>query len=118
MKSRFPITMMYAVIFATTPAQAKIPALHTDAQIVSFTDRVVRLNRLSANTNCLQYSADTSQRGRIYVKAFEIHDKVCGGDRQTQPLLFTVRYDLRVGSAATDKGSVDGAFHPIRTPAS
>ena len=92
--------------------------LHSDDQIIDYTDRVVRLNRLSSNIDCLQYSADTSVRGMIYVKAFEVHDAKCGGDSQVRSLLFTILYNLKNSSAATDKGSITNSFHRIRTPLS
>ena len=78
-----------------SPSYAGPLSLHSDKQIIDFTDRVIRLNKLSPNPGCLQYSADTTVRKMVYVKAFELHDTKCGGDPRTKPLLFTIRYNLR-----------------------
>ena len=116
MSSR-PVLILCSLLVCATTLQARLPPLRTDASIIDYTDRVVRLNKLSARISCLQYSADASEHGRIYVKAFELHDTKCGGDPQTQPLLFTIRYDLTRGAVATDKGAASGGYRSIRAPA-
>ena len=107
-------TFFIVAVSASASWASPLP-LHSDKQIIDYTDRVIRLNKLSSNPGCLQYSADTSVRRMIYVKVFEIHHATCGGDPQTKPLLFTIRYNLKDNSAATDKGSISNSFHRIRT---
>ena len=114
MNARSPLAFFLAL--ASTIAHASMPPLRTDSQIIGYTDRVVRFNKLYSNVGCLQYSADRRATSRIYVKAMELHSKHCGGDPSAQPLLFTILYDLRTGKVSTDKGSVDGAFHLIHAP--
>lgn len=117
MSHRAPLVMMLALYPVISAARATPLFPNSDGEVVSFTDRVVRLNGLNSNPGCLQYSADRSRRDVVYVKALELHDKTCGGDPHIEPLLFTLRYDLRTGIVATDKGSITGRFHAIRTPA-
>ena len=56
---------------------------------------------------------DKSNSAYSDVKVLERHGGKCGGDPQVEPTLFTVRFRLRDHTALTDKGSVEGTFHPL-----
>jgi len=99
---------------AGSPVDDKGVQTDEDQTILAVSKAIKQAQLTDRADECLKYQFDaTSFKDAYVIQVRESHeDPRCGGDRGTEPLLFTVRVDKRSGAMSTDIRS-PGRFEPL-----
>jgi hypothetical protein len=69
----------------------------------------------SISIDCLSFILlEGVHEGNVVVNVRELHNEICGGDKNTSPRLFSIGFSEKDGKVYTDAKSLTGEMEPVR----